>query len=317
MGPGAKFKHTFSDAKIEIDSYEISSANPLPFSILKLSMNFRNEPGQSDKNGHNDGIYWSIEAYPLSVTIKFSGMPICEAYDLGLNTLNSKIIFLMPISLGALKFIESTRNGDLQLSIGCVFNYNLVENGKTAGNNEGEYRGRLHFNAEMSESKWLKILKDLKYSDRMLIEVESPIHNLPRTMGFDEVINNIERANAKLLERANPEDILSDLRSVWDIFDKYHKDYIDEINKLIKDKSKKEDNEPEKDERIEAIHNAVKGYLESISELKKSIDKFTQIGPHRETYHSTMEDAELAFRLTTSLIAYYSSLLSKISKEGE
>lgn len=315
MGPGAKFKHTFSDAKIEIDSYEIGSANPLPFSILKLSMNFRNEPGQSDKNGHNDGIYWSIEAYPLSVTIKFSGMPICEAYDLGLNTLNSKIIFLMPISLGALKFIESTRNGDLQLSIGCVFNYNLVENGKTAGNNEGEYRGRLHFNAEMSESKWLKILKDLKYSDKMLIEIESPNTNLPRTMGFEEILKKIDGANAKLLERTSPEDIITDLRSAWDLFDKYHKDYKDEMDKLIRNKSKKEDNEPAKEERIDDIKEAVSEYFVSIYNLKKTIDKLTQIGPHREIYHSTTEDAELAFRLTTSLIAYYSGLLSKFEKE--
>lgn len=317
MGPGAKFKHTFSDAKIEIDSYEIGSANPLPFSILKLSMNFRNEPGQSDKNGHNDGIYWSIEAYPLSVTIKFSGMPICEAYDLGLNTLNSKIIFLMPISLGALKFIESTRNGDLQLSIGCVFNYNLVENGKTAGNNEGEYRGRLHFNAEMSESKWLKILKDLKYSDKMLIEIESPNTNLPRTMGFEEILKKIDGANAKLLERTSPEDIITDLRSAWDLFDKYHKDYKDEMDKLIRNKSKKEDNEPAKEERIDDIKEAVSEYFVSIYNLKKTIDKLTQIGPHREIYHSTMEDAELAFRITVSLIAYYSSFLTRINKEGE
>ena len=68
---------------------------------------------------------------------------------------------------------------------------------------------------------------------------------------------------------------------------------------------------------MEAIHFAIKEYLKSINQLKKTIDKFTQIGPHRETYHSTIEDAELAFRLTTSLIAYYSKLLSKISTDSE
>jgi hypothetical protein len=68
---------------------------------------------------------------------------------------------------------------------------------------------------------------------------------------------------------------------------------------------------------METIHIAIKEYLKSINQLKKTIDKFTQIGPHRETYHSTMEDAEVAFRLTTSLIAYYSNLLSRISKDSD
>ena len=137
----------------------------------------------------------------------------------------------------------------------------------------------------------------------------------PGVTGFEEILNKIDQANNKLLKSESPEDVLSDLRSAWDIFDKYHKDFLYEINKVIKDKSKKEDREPEKEERIESIRSAVKGYLESISKLKRSIDKLTQIGPHREIYHSTLEDAELAFRLTTSLIAYYSGLLSKIEKE--
>ncbi|MGP6294289.1 hypothetical protein [Caldiplasma sukawensis] len=139
----------------------------------------------------------------------------------------------------------------------------------------------------------------------------------PNAKGFEEVIQKIARANTKLLKRENPDDILSDLRSAWDIFDKYHKDYYSEINKLIGADSKVEEKEPSKEQRIEAIQKAVKVYLESTNELKKSIDKLTQIGPHRETYHSTIDDAELAFRLTTSMISYYSIILSKITKESK
>ncbi len=141
--------------------------------------------------------------------------------------------------------------------------------------------------------------------------------DLPRAKDFNEVLEKINQANNKLLERKSPEDILTDLRSAWDIFDMYHRENIDEINKLIGGKSKKEEKEPSKEDRIEDIHSAIKEYLRSINELKKKIDKFTQIGAHREIYYSTMEDAELGFRLTTSLIAYYSNILSKITGDGE
>ena len=139
----------------------------------------------------------------------------------------------------------------------------------------------------------------------------------PGAMGFEKVLEKINLADAKLLKGESPEDILTDLRSAWDIFDVYHKENIGEINKLIRGKSKKEEKEPSKEDRIEDIHSAIKEYLRSINELKKKIDKFTQIGAHREIYHSTMEDAEVAFRLTTSLIAYYSNMLSKITGDGE
>ena len=82
----------------------------------------------------------------------------------------------------------------------------------------------------------------------MLIEIDTPNIDLPIMKGFDEVLKKIDHAKTKLTGRANPEDIISDLRSAWDLFDKYISDYNKEINKLIKDKSKEEKTQPPKEE---------------------------------------------------------------------
>ena len=321
MSALASFNHPFSEAELEISSCNLISANPLPLGFLKLNMNFNTRSGVLKGNNSNDRSDWSIEAKPLSVSITCYGLPVSLDCEFGPRILNSDAIFLMPISIESLKFIESKRKDDLQLHVSCVFDYTLIKSGTplfgAMPNGTNNYRGSMSFNIKESESEWLKILKDLKYSNRMLIELESPVLDLPKTKGFEKVQEKIDLANNKLLEKKNPEDILSDLRSAWDIFDEYHNNYSDEINKLIGGKSKKEEKEPSKEDRMEAIHFAIKEYLKSINQLKKTIDKFTQIGPHRETYHSTIEDAELAFRLTTSLIAYYSKLLSKISTDSE
>ncbi len=311
-----RFRGIFSDAELEVYSFKISSANPLPFSFIWMELWFRSELGIFPINDPEKRVEWSIEANPSSVSLSYYGFPVSSNCTSNSYKLESNVKFLMPISLSALKFIESKRKDDLVFDVRCDFDYYLLKQ-RNLLDRVGPFKGSLSFFIKLTESEWLKILKELKYSDRMLIELDAPNLNLPGMKGFDEVLKKIDQANTKLSERANPEDILSDLRSAWDLVDKYINDYNKEINKLIKDKSKEEKTQPPKEERIEKIHKAMLSYLGSINDLKESIDKFTQIGPHREIYHSTMEDAELAFRLTTSLIAYYSKLLSKISTDSE
>jgi hypothetical protein len=90
-------------------------------------------------------------------------------------------------------------------------------------------------------------------------------------------------------------------------------EFNNEIKNYINSKSKKEDKQPTKDERVESINKSIESYLNSIRLMKESIDKFVQIGPHKEIYNSTREDALLAFRLTVSLMSYYSGILKRIS----
>ncbi len=316
MEGNARFRGFFSDAELEVYSSRITSANPLPFIFIKMELWFTKSLGIFPLNDPKGIAEWEIEAYPSSVSLSCYGYPVSSNCTSHSYKLESNVNFLMPISLNALKFIESKRKDDLTFNVSCDFDYYFIKQSNPSYR-AGPFKGSLDFSIKLSESEWLKILKELKYSDRLLIEIDAPNLDLPKMKGFDEVLKKIDQANTKLLGRANPEDILSDLRSAWDLIDQYINDYKKEINKLIGDKSKEEKNQPTKEERIENIHKAILSYLKSINDLKESIDKFTQIGPHREIYHSTMEDAELGFRLTTSLIAYYSNLLNKISNDSD
>ncbi len=92
------------------------------------------------------------------------------------------------------------------------------------------------------------------------------------------------------------------------------KQFESELKKAINSGSKGESGEPNKDERVEKIMEINKKLLGDLIDLRRAIDKLTQIGPHREFYVSTKDDATLAFRLSVSLLAYYSRLLANLDK---
>ena len=256
------------------------------------------------------------------------------------NSYPIDLFFKCVLNREVIRYINDTRkkakNGDVNLSVDIKLLYleprTFITNYKSQpqtnikllsthnGNTYLEIRNAsASFSTRIKASDWVNdFAPNLGLGEYEIIEIKKFIKNVPAgAMGFEEILNKIDQANTKLLKGGSPEDILSDLRSTWDVFDQYHKDYFNEINKLIRGNSKKEEKEPPKEERIEKIHKAMLSYLGSINDLKESIDKFTQIGPHRETYYSTREDAELALRLSVSLIAYYSVLLSKINKESD
>ena len=198
-----------------------------------------------------------MQTHPKYILIEFNGVPVCSSIYSSLYPFFAETTLSVPISIEALHFIEEKRRDDLNLNAKFEFWYvgdapNLIE--------YQEHSGSLHFEIKLSASEWLKILKELKYSNRMLIEIDTPNIDLPGMKGFDEVLKKIDQAKTKLTGRANPEDIISDLRSAWDLSDKYINEYNKEINKLIKDKSKEEKTQPPKEERIEIIHKAILGF---------------------------------------------------------
>ena len=65
-----------------------------------------------------------------------------------------------------------------------------------------------------------------------------------------------------------------------------------------------------------AIREKIIQRIQNDIDLRKMVDKLTQIGPHRETYVSSFQDALLAYRLTTSMISYYSHLITEVSRKN-
>lgn len=295
---------------------ELSSLNKIPYGVLQMKLRFNQDTGQVIDKKNGSKTEYSMEAYSKFILIEFNGIPVVSAVCSSSNRLEHELKLKLPISTEALHFIEESRRDDLLLNATFDITYFDVISGEQ-NNQNNEHSGTFYFQIKLSASEWLKILEGLNYSHKMLIEIEVPDTELPKLQGIDDVIKAIKNANDKLLKRVSPEDIITDLRSAWDIMNRCIADFDKEIEEVIDRDSKEEDNYDKKSVRIDKISESIKKYLNSITEMRKSINSLVQIGPHREVYRSTIEDAELAFRLTVSLFAFYSNLLRKISKREE
>ncbi|MEM0134892.1 MAG: hypothetical protein QXU18_06650, partial [Thermoplasmatales archaeon] len=163
---------------------------------------------------------------------------------------------------------------------------------------------------KLSQKEWAGLLQSIGYDEKWIIEIPRP--NLE---GFHEVIPFIEKAQKGLMQQTSPDAIISDLRSAWDRLDPYINRFESELKEKINAGSATENNQPSKDERIGHIREQTNKFMIDLIELRKSVDKLCQIGPHKEIYASTVSDALLSFRLTVSLMAFYSKLLADVEND--
>ncbi len=304
------------DGKLQIlndPNFKVKSK--IPWCDLNTQLDIKIKDGESEINKEKVAVKYILSNVYLSfylndILISVSAPAVGPFFSSQTGTLILDNIF----STFNLTHIESLRNGDISFRLLIAGSY-----GFTLANADYSGMSTLFHNVfavsiikKFSEREWLKLLSEMGYGEKMVIAIDNP-----KLEGYHEVLEFIEKANEGLLNNNNPDYIISDLRSAWDKLDVYILKFNKDLKNYINSKSKKEDNQPAKDERIENINNSVKYYLDSIKLMKESIDKFVQIGPHKEIYHSTREDALLAFRLTVSLMAYYSGILKRISDNEE
>ena len=286
----------------------------LPWCDLNTQLNVAISNSEREIDGKD--VYISYILSNISLSIYFNDILISVSAPVPgpLYALqNGQLLFDNIFNTLNLMYIESLRGGDISFRF-IISGYYSSTSGDT--NYYQSVSPQDIFSVSIikkfSEREWLKLLSEMGYGEKMVIAIDRP-----KLEGYHEVLEFIEKANDGLLNNNNPDYIISDLRSAWDKLDVYILKFNKDLKNYINSKSKKEDNQPAKDERIENINNSVKYYLDSIKLMKESIDKFVQIGPHKEIYHSTREDALLAFRLTVSLMAYYSGILKRISDNEE
>ena len=249
-----------------------------------------------------------LSIYFNNVLISVSPLFIGPIFSSNIETLTFDNIF----DTFNLMHIESIRNGDISFKFLISGHYSWIPtdpNYLPPGSSIDSFS--ISLTQKFSEREWLKLLSEMGYGEKMVIAIDRP-----KLEGYHEVLEFIDKANDGLMNNDNPDYIITDLRSAWDKMDVFILQFNKAIKDYINNKSKKEDKQPTKDERVENINKSIEGYLNSITAMKEAIDKFVQIGPHKEIYHSTREDALLAFRLTVSLMSYYSGILSEITKKG-
>ncbi len=305
--------HSRTDAIVFVDRFNLKVINKFPWCVLQCEANISLTGGNIElpNSGKGQRFPTSVEFSPLSLKLDYAGFPI----SMGLPNFHNffQTNFPLTYSIGmtreAVDFIESKRVNDVEISL--QFTVRVSEFVPKRNDFKNEEIADLRFSHKLSQSEWLRLLSEMGYTDKWIVEIDRP-----KLEGFHEVIEFLDKAKNGLFNNSSPDAVISDLRSAWDRLDPYLKKFEKSLKSSIDSGSKVEKGEPTKSERIEEIVESNLAILSDIVKLRKAIDKLTQIGPHKEVYASTREDAFLAYRLTLSLVSYYSGLLKVTSEQG-
>ena len=302
---------TSSSGVLRVNSLTTKVNNKIPWCVVTFDIALEYQAGRT--RGTVPEVRTTCQVLPMILHIDSRGLPIVEGLAkpygyIDVHWTNS-IQIPVRITLEALLFLEGQRNDDLTIQFGLELeNREYME---ATNNILAEERIILPFPQKLSQKDWLTLLNQMGYNEKWIIELDRP-----KLEGFHEVIEFLDKAKDGIFSNSSPDTIISDLRSAWDRFDPFLSKFQQSIKSKIDRGSKGENDQPSKDQRITEIAKANVAVLDDISKLKQAIDKLTQIGPHKESYVSTREDALLAYRLTVSLISYYSALLKVVSEKS-
>jgi hypothetical protein len=221
---------------------------------------------------------------------EIQGVPIPEVVDEAGLTFGQQVGFLnhhevkwqIRLPRYVINAIESVRHDNVQLTLTTEIGYwdpvqPTPPQGPFGWTNA-------QFTEKIPQSEWLRLLEELGYSGGWVVEVPRP-----SVEGMAEAVRFLGEAWEKIDRRDAP-GAVSDCRKAWDSVDSIVKGRSATISSEIDGLSKGEPNRDTKSKRVE--------------EIRRWTDSFVQIGPHSDVYEVTMDDALLAYRLTTSLMSY-------------
>ena len=304
----------------ELQIYETVQFNiksKLPWCDVIIHCNLNIIPGQTKiKIGglvKDSQVLYTLDN--LTLTLYFNNVLIGTSAPLADQMMPgniSMVAFHVIFNTNNVSYIESLRKGDISFNFEISGYYDsYAVNSDSRHLQDSHTFFSMKFNQKFSEREWINILSQMGYGDKMIIAIDEP-----KLEGYHEVLEFIDKANDGLLNNANPDEIIKYLRSAWKKMNAYLKEYNDEIKDQINGGSKSFD-KTDKNTKIDKIIEDTKTLLETLKSLEDDIYNLTHIGAHPETYTSNREDALLAFRLTASLMAYYSNIINKISKKGD
>lgn len=283
-----------SGALLSITSATIKAYNKLPWPVIGISFVGYQNSGKINYQNQEYSTY--LEIMPLSVVIDYQGIPIASGPSLYAGYIQPQgnaIEIKASFSEQALAFVEGKRVDDIQLMVHLNFAFReLPVQGLNFGPLESSL-GSLSLPLSYSEKNWIKLLSDLGYSDKWVVELDRP-----KIEGFHEVLEHLGKASDALYNKKEAEDVLRDLRAAKDALKPYIQLNRDKIDELIDLGSAGESGKKKKSERI--------------NNLLDVMGEFLNIGPHNDKYKVTYSDALLAYRGFVSILSYLSSVMVQI-----
>ncbi len=307
------------EGKIQIvDEPRFTATSKLPWCDLNVELKINIFTGKYRKYDEKLGkteldIYYTLDNIFLSIYLGNVLLGISAPLNKQLNQNNSNSsVFHIILNTFNVNYIESLRMDDIimNMRVTGIYSGDISKDDNQYTVLTGEMF-TLPFQMKFSEKQWLKLLSEMGYGEKMVIAIDRP-----KLEGYHEALDFIEKANTGISNNGNPDDIIKNLRSAWKSMHTYLQKYNDELRAEINGQSKVDIKDP-KPEKVEKVKDDTIKLLETLKSLEDDIYNLTHIGAHPETYTSNREDALLAFRLTISLMSYYSGILKKISNNEE
>lgn len=293
----AEWRSYTTNGALFLNTVELKVANRLPWCVANFKFTLSQSSGKiidPQKKEYNTNIEVVID----SVELTFDNVPLARGFSTYhtftiVSGTSLQIPVILPIK--AVSFIESKRTDDVTLR----GNLSITCKEEIAFNDASwkEYsKADLPFNLEFSAKKWTTFLSEMGYNEKWIIELDRP-----KLEGYNEIMEHIRKAQDALYNKREPEDVLRDLRAARDSFKVFYESRRGKIEEQIDKGSLGEEDQKSKSERVK--------------EMYEKISNFLNLGPHNDKYEVTYLDAQLAFREFISILAYISSVLSKIPKE--
>jgi len=204
------------------------------------------------------------------------------------NFVHQEATWIAYVTHEVLHAIEDSRKDDVRVDFSCQMNF-WSQNPENPGRPlVSAYPG---FQTKLSQRDWADILDQLGFHGAWVLELPRPV-----VEGMAEAVKLLASAWARI-EANDAVGAVSECRKAWDQADRVLEVRAAERDAAIDGLSKGEADQPSKAERI--------------AEIRRSIDKFSQIGPHSDLYQVTMDDALVEYRLTVSMLAYLGKMTSQ------
>jgi len=285
----------------------IKVIKPVPFPVVEITLSLIYEP----KNLSDDS---RITLAPTMIVGKYAGIPILQSI-IDFSNIEpyyySQHAWVAMLSMEALAFVEESRQDDATISVELSGFYKETVP-KTASQGD-EYQAVdsffLPIQRKFSQKEWASFLSEVGYGKKWIVELDSP-----KISGFEDVQSHLEKAWTDIYVAHAPDDAMVDLRTAWNSFEPIWKERGEKVKQEINEGSRSEQGYPNKGERVDAVKEELEKYIDCLSELQEKVKNITNIGPHKEVYAVSMEDALLGYRLTMSLMSYLSKFLEKAKK---
>lgn len=273
------------------------SRRPLPGVIPQIEVKFTIE--FTENKGKNTWAlpYWrpeaQLEGVPLPIGhVSYPNIQFFDGSDKAQGEFTVRIL-LYPHIVHA---IQAVRRGDMTGSVQAWFHYLLIQadiNGTVQGVRTQTNAPSIPLN--FSRDQWSELLRTVGYDGAWVVEITAPTFSAP---GWEKVVEKLTEARNEL-GGGHPQTAAQACRDAWDAASPFLTDRWEEAKSIMQRGSTKPARYTTKADRVATVYD-------DLSNLLNDARFLADTAKHGADHQVSDDDALLIYRLTHSMLAYFS-----------